>query len=55
LKKKGIGEIKLPAVTLTLSAYRLHKDRKISDRMKILIIMMMIIIYDKDHNCIFLD
>lgn len=27
-EEEGIGEIKLNGVTLTLSAYRLHKDRK---------------------------
>ena len=32
MKKKGVGEIKLHGVTVTLSAYGLNKDGKISDR-----------------------
>jgi hypothetical protein len=51
VQKEGIGEIKVHRVTLAVSAYTLHKDGKISDRMIMLIMMMMtIIIYDKDHN-----
>ena len=59
MKKKGIGEIKLHGVTLTLSAYGLRKDSKICDRIMMLIMIMImiiiiIIIYDKENNCIML-